>query len=332
MQNQDTGKAFFQHLLRCGHAMLKLFNPALLRFYLSSTSLRGIVKRFVIFGGLALLFMAEAKADMLKCVIKKVPMVTNYFDSNNEKERKKCVLPPELVVTSSGEKIQNTYKNSPPPKPVVAPEPVVSSQTSASLLTAAKDVVPLGCAGSGGTVRINGRVFHIDPDALCKKYGRSGKGTIARGTINTRHIKLSHVDQDFRRKIAPYVNETARKYQMEPEFIHAIISAESAYKPNATSRVGAMGLMQLMPFTAKRFGVSNAYNPYQNIEAGTRYLKLLFDEFGSLELAAAGYNAGEGAVRKYNRAIPPYKETRAYVPKVMAYYREYKKNRHLIGH
>ncbi|PID64974.1 MAG: hypothetical protein CR962_00525 [Gammaproteobacteria bacterium] len=118
---------------------------------------------------------------------------------------------------------------------------------------------------------------------------------------------------------------------MEPEFIHAIISAESAYKPNATSHVGAMGLMQLMPFTAKRFGVSNAYNPHQNIEAGIKYLKLLYDEFGSLELAAAGYNAGEGSVRKYNRSIPPFRETLAYVPKVMAYYRQYKRNRSLIA-
>ncbi len=259
-----------------------------------------------------LCFTSIGKADLLKCAIKKFPEITNYFDSGDAKERKKCLTKPVAVVTSSGQKIQNRYGNSP----------------AKNKLIAAKDVKPMGCSGTGGTVKVNGRVFHLDPAALCKKYGSKGKGKISRGT---RHAKLAAVDRHFRRKISPYVNKTAKKYGMDPAFIHAIISAESAYKPNATSHAGAMGLMQLMPFTAKRFGVSNAYDPYQNIDAGTRYLRLLYDEFGSLELAAAGYNAGEGSVRKYNRSIPPFKETRRYVPKVMAYYRRYQRNRSLIA-
>lgn len=265
---------------------------------------------------------AIAQADMLKCVIKKSPAITNYFDATDNKERAKCLTKPVTVVTSSGQKLKKHYRRS-----------ATAYTTQKSLaqfepLTAAKNVKPMGCNSSGGTVKVNGRVFHLDPSALCRKYGAKGKGSI---TAGTKHVKLSRVNNNFRRKIAGYVNKTARKHGMDPAFIHAIISAESAYKPNATSHVGAMGLMQLMPFTAKRFGVTNAYDPYQNIEAGTKYLKILYKEFGSLELAAAGYNAGEGAVRKYNRSIPPYKETRKYVPKVMAYYRRYRQNRSLIA-
>lgn len=265
---------------------------------------------------------ASAQADMMKCTIKKSPVVTNYFDSSDKKERKKCLTKPVTVVTSSGQKLKKHYKQS------GSAYTTQKSHAQFEPLTAAKDVKPMGCSGTGGTVKVNGRVFHLDPSALCKKYGANGKGSISGGA---KHVKLARVNRNFRRKIAGYVNRTARKHGMDPAFIHAIISAESAYKPNATSHVGAMGLMQLMPFTAKRFGVTNAYDPYQNIEAGTKYLKILYKEFGSLELAAAGYNAGEGAVRKYNRSIPPYKETRKYVPKVMAYYRRYKQNRSLIA-
>lgn len=267
-------------------------------------------------------FTSASSADMLKCVIKKSPnIVTNYFDASDTKQKSKCLSKPEIIVTSSGEKLKKKYKST------TAYRTKKSNAQFEPL--AAKNVKPLGCGGTGGTVKVNGRIFHLDPDALCKKYGKKNKGKITRGLA--KHVKLNRVNSNFRHKISGYVNKVARKYNMEPEFIHAIISAESAYKPNATSYVGAMGLMQLMPPTAKRFGVKNAYDPYQNVEAGTRYLRLLYDEFGSLELAAAGYNAGEGAVRKYNRSIPPYKETRKYVPKVMAFYRKYKRNRSLIA-
>ncbi|MGY0398622.1 MAG: lytic transglycosylase domain-containing protein [Ostreibacterium sp.] len=222
---------------------------------------------------------------------------------------------PTPVVTHSGEKLKSQYLSSD-----------ITTKIKKSSITSKPETVSQSssqCGGSGGTVKSNGRVFHLDSAALCSRYGAKAKGSImagiSRGTI------LGGVNKKYQHKIAGYVSKTAKKYGMESAFIHAIISAESAYNPNAKSPVGAMGLMQLMPFTAKRFGVANPYNPYQNIEAGTKYLKLLYDEFGSLELAAAGYNAGENAVRKYNRSIPPYKETRRYVPKVMAYYRRYKK-------
>jgi soluble lytic murein transglycosylase-like protein len=100
---------------------------------------------------------------------------------------------------------------------------------------------------------------------------------------------------------------------VDPRFIHAVIWQESKYKVRAESHAGAQGLMQLMPATAERFGCKDPHDPMDNIEAGTKYLKWLLKKFdGNVELALAGYNAGEGSVAKYN-GIPPYDETRNYV-------------------
>lgn len=108
----------------------------------------------------------------------------------------------------------------------------------------------------------------------------------------------------------------AAAYGVEEAIVRAIIHAESAYRPNALSRVGAQGLMQLMPATARRFGVTNAFDPGQNIRGGVQYLAWLLKRFnGDLTLASAGYNAGEGAVDRY-KGVPPYSETQRYVQRV----------------
>lgn len=117
------------------------------------------------------------------------------------------------------------------------------------------------------------------------------------------------------------VLEEAQKNKISPYLIHAIIKVESAYNIKAVSNKGAMGLMQLTPDTAKRYGVKNAFNAKENIQGGTRYLKYLLKRFDNLENAIASYNAGEGAVAKY-KGIPPYQETKNYVKKVMAIYRK----------
>lgn len=275
---------------------------------------------------LFIIFFAAAthtvQADMMKCAIKKDNQtILNYFENTDKAQRKKCIDKPITVMTSSAQtktKTRATTSAYHTNQSIAKFEPL-----------AAKNIKPMSCHSKGGTVSINGKTFHLDTDALCRRYGNKHKGTIAQGKNS--HTKLSQVAINFRKKISGYVNRIARQHGLEPAFIHAIISAESAYQPNATSSVGAMGLMQLMPFTAERFGVDNAYDPHQNIAAGAKYLKLLLNEFGSLELAAAGYNAGEGAVRKYNNRIPPYRETINYVPKVMAYYRQYKSNHRLIA-
>ena len=119
--------------------------------------------------------------------------------------------------------------------------------------------------------------------------------------------------------IEKYANEAG----LDPNFVKAVVKAESSFNPNATSSCGAQGLMQLMPATAASLGVSNAYDPEQNIKGGVKYLKQMYDQFGSYDLALAAYNAGPGAVQKYG-GIPPYSETQNYVKKINQFWNEYK--------
>lgn len=118
-----------------------------------------------------------------------------------------------------------------------------------------------------------------------------------------------------------YIVESSLKYRIDPLLIYAQMHQESAFRQRAISHKGASGLMQLMPATARRFGVTNIFDPRQNIDAGVRYMRWLMDKFGqNLELALAGYNAGEGAVMKFGNSIPPYRETREYVRRIVARY------------
>ncbi len=118
------------------------------------------------------------------------------------------------------------------------------------------------------------------------------------------------------------VREAAERHKVDPALVRAVIETESNWNPAARSRKGAMGLMQLIPTTAQRFGVNDAYNPGQNVDAGVRYLKVLLERYGgNLDLALAAYNAGEGAVDRAH-GVPAYRETRNYVQRVQdAYYR-----------
>jgi soluble lytic murein transglycosylase-like protein len=115
---------------------------------------------------------------------------------------------------------------------------------------------------------------------------------------------------------AAEIKDAASRYGVDEAVVRAIIHAESAFRPNATSHAGAQGLMQLIPSTAARFGVADAYDPKQNIAGGVQYLAWLMKRFNSdLTLVAASYNAGEGAVQKYG-GVPPYAETQRYVQRV----------------
>lgn len=119
------------------------------------------------------------------------------------------------------------------------------------------------------------------------------------------------------------ISRAAAKHQVDEKLVHAVIQTESAYRADAVSSAGAVGLMQLMPATASRFGVMDSNNPEQNIDGGTRYLRHLLDMFpNNLDLAIAAYNAGENSVLRYNNSIPPYPETQNYVKQVMAIYKQ----------
>lgn len=126
-------------------------------------------------------------------------------------------------------------------------------------------------------------------------------------------------DMEYLRDI---VTEAARVYGISESLIYAVIRAESNFNPYAVSNAGALGLMQLIPSTARLVGVTRPFDPRQNIHGGARYLRMMIDRFGRVDHALAAYNAGPEAVARYG-GIPPYSETMAYVPRVLRYYREY---------
>jgi soluble lytic murein transglycosylase-like protein len=128
-----------------------------------------------------------------------------------------------------------------------------------------------------------------------------------------------NIDRDGVEKL---VREAAERHQVDPALVRAVIETESNWNPGAISRKGALGLMQLVPTTAQRFGVNDALSPKQNVDAGVRYLKALLERYnGNLDMALAAYNAGEGAVDRAH-GVPAYRETRSYVQKVQeAYFR-----------
>jgi soluble lytic murein transglycosylase-like protein len=133
--------------------------------------------------------------------------------------------------------------------------------------------------------------------------------------VTTRPVE----DQSEHDRFEPLIQEHATRRSLRPELVRAVIQVESGFNPRALSPKGAMGLMQLMPATARSLGVNNPWDPAQNIRGGTDYLRHLLDEYeGNEELALAAYNAGSGAVAKYGGRVPPYRETRDYVRKVGA--------------
>ena len=185
-------------------------------------------------------------------------------------------------------------------------------------------------SGRKPTRLVQGQVYSYIVDGVRHYTSKAPKGVA--GATALRTIKYSFLETCFACAPDPGVNfntlrlntaaysaeirAAARLHGVDEAVVRAIIHAESAFNPNALSRVGAQGLMQLMPATARRFGVGNAFDAGQNIEGGVQYLAWLLKRFnGNLTLAAAGYNAGEGAVDKY-KGVPPYSETQRYVQRV----------------
>lgn len=223
-----------------------------------------------------------------------------------------------------------------PPAPVatapVAATPAAAAQTPAT-------VVPASAATSAPapapprpaiTRRVEGQVYSYIKDGVrhyTSKPPRGDAGATAMRTIRYSFLETCYACAplpgvnfgSLRLNTAAYAAEiraAAAQHGVDEAVVRAIIHAESSFNPNAISRVGAQGLMQLMPATARRFGVSNAFDPAQNIRGGVEYLAWLLKRYnGDLTLAAAGYNAGEGAVDRH-RGVPPYNETRRYVERV----------------
>jgi Transglycosylase SLT domain len=133
-------------------------------------------------------------------------------------------------------------------------------------------------------------------------------------------VQAPEVNESPALPASPYteiITTMSEAHGVNPMLVQALIQVESNYRPKARSHKGAMGLMQLMPSTARQYQVGNPYDPKANIAAGVKHLKSLLDRLGTVDLALAAYNAGEGAVKKFN-GIPPYRETRDYVARILS--------------
>ena len=131
---------------------------------------------------------------------------------------------------------------------------------------------------------------------------------------------LGKPDYTNKTKIKELISRVSQKHGVDEKLVNALVNQESGFNPNAKSKVGALGLMQLMPATAKGLGVTNPMDPEQNVEGGVKYLKSMLDKYnGNIILALAAYNAGPGAVDKYD-GVPPYKETQNYVRSILSTY------------
>ncbi len=161
----------------------------------------------------------------------------------------------------------------------------------------------------------------ITDDAFSAAVAENLKREQAAKILAEEHVKKTPEQIYF-----PIIVRISSKYEVDPLLVKAVIVAESGFKVNAVSHVGAQGLMQLMPRTAKAMGVKDSFNPEHNINGGVKYLKKLLDKYnGNIEIALAAYNAGSRNVRKY-KGVPPYRETRKYIKKVSALHEKYKKN------
>ena len=148
-----------------------------------------------------------------------------------------------------------------------------------------------------------------------------GKKRVKKSSVSSRNALADLKDNE--KRYTRLIDRVSRELSLDRNLIHAVVRVESAFDPQAVSRAGAVGLMQLMPGTAQRYGVRDSRNPTQNVYAGVLHLRKLIQQFNDVVLALAAYNAGENAVISYGYKVPPYPETQNYVRKVLSFYRHY---------
>ena len=236
-----------------------------------------------------------------------------------------------LAVSTHGQKAQpRTFDNFDRSQGVhvyLPPAPVVAKPTSkkgkrgrgTKMAVVVEDKLVKKTTKTGWTVAVT--------DGLAQRESLTTVGGAKLGMGSSTHLKGFTTGNPLH---DAYIVDSSRRYNIDPLLIYSQMHQESSFKINARSHKGASGLMQLMPATARRFGVTSIYDPKQNIDAGVRYMRWLLNTFnGDVVLALAGYNAGEGAVMKYGNNVPPYRETQEYVRRITSRYNSISDGRYI---
>jgi hypothetical protein len=279
---------------------------ALALMFLSGPAMAGTVYRCVGADGIPNYSSKRVSNAVCKPVAHSQDRVSNFSSRN----RTPAVPPPAATAAASG---------STPSAPKSAGQVVFQS-------TAGGTAPPVAPKAGAGTRVLTGAVYRYEKDGVTHYTNVRPRGQPSAkmlfSYVETCYACGALPGVDFGKialntsAFSAEIRAAAKEYGVDEAIVRAIIHAESAYRPNAVSRAGARGLMQLIPSTASRFGVSDAFDPGQNIKGGVKYLAFLLKRYNSnLTLAAAGYNAGEGAVDKYG-GVPPYSETQRYVQRV----------------